>query len=467
MPRHPDSPAFINYLHDTAHKLVRPLEEISREFLEEGEDPRDELNRISVSLWVIGMYFANLDGSVSENEAGYIQDIQVALGTTDYQDLDNEYYQNQIRDVIKESPDIVQMDVPLEVTYLQTYDKRYGTDHATQIKSMFFRYVNAVTKADGTVSQIEQDTIAAYKELLFGYQLDEEIEPVEPAIPAPVAAEPEGDTEDLIAELSSLIGLEQVKNEVTELVNFLKVRKMREEKGLPNLPVTRHLVFSGNPGTGKTTVARLLSKIYRSLGILTKGHLIETDRAGLVAGYIGQTAIKTTKAVKSAVGGILFIDEAYTLTSNKEGSDYGPEAVDTLLKLMEDNREDLIVVVAGYPDKMKDFIESSPGLRSRFNKRLIFDDYTPDELAGIYELFCNRNSYQLTPPAKDALKDLFSVLYDNKDAAFGNGRLSRNLFEMTIHNQANRIVSIPNVDAEILSTIEITDIPAIEDVEGV
>jgi SpoVK/Ycf46/Vps4 family AAA+-type ATPase len=235
---------------------------------------------------------------------------------------------------------------------------------------------------------------------------------------------------------------------------------------MATLPVSRHLVFSGNPGTGKTTIARLLAQFYRTLNILSKGHLTEIDRAGLVAGYVGQTALKVREVVGRALGGVLFIDEAYALTPTGSGNDFGQEAVETLLKMMEDHRHDLIVTVAGYTEKMDEFLSSNPGLRSRFSKFIHFDDYTDKQLVEIFKSFCRKSDFKLTPAAEEELSKIFLILYAGRDETFGNARLARNLFESAISKQATRIVSLPNINEEILSTLEKEDIPNVEDLRA-
>jgi stage V sporulation protein K len=265
--------------------------------------------------------------------------------------------------------------------------------------------------------------------------------------------------EIVLQELEQLIGLEEVKKDVYELINLLEIQKKRSSEGLKNIEVTLHTVFLGPPGTGKTSVARLLSRIFKHLGFLSKGQMYETDREGMVAGYVGQTASKVDKVVEESLGGVLFIDEAYALTQNATGNDYGSEAVNTLLKRMEDHRGDLAVVVAGYTEPMKDFVESNPGLRSRFNRFFRFNHFSPKQLFLIFENFCKSSDFIIDTDAKEKLTDTFELLYSKKDENFGNARVVRNLFEKCVQNQANRIVSLPLLNQEILKTFTEADVP--------
>lgn len=268
------------------------------------------------------------------------------------------------------------------------------------------------------------------------------------------------DTENLdslLQELNSLIGLKTVKKELNNLINLVKIRRLREEMGLKTPDMSLHLVFSGNPGTGKTTVARLLAEIYHQLGVVSKGQFVEVDRAGLVEGYVGQTAQKTSKVCDEAMGGILFIDEAYTLTKS-DGQDFGQEAVDTLLKRMEDNRADFIVIVAGYTEEMKEFIDSNPGLKSRFNKFIEFPDYNGDEMYKIYDLMCCSQDYVLTQDASQFVKDYLYNMTLEGEENFANAREVRNYFERCVERQASRIVTSDNIDANKLTTLCIEDV---------
>ncbi len=260
-----------------------------------------------------------------------------------------------------------------------------------------------------------------------------------------------------IEELNQLIGLNSVKKEIENIVNFAKVQKMRKEKSLPTTAVSYHLVFTGNPGTGKTTVARIIAKIYKELNILSNGHLVEVSAGDLVAGYVGQTAIKTKEVINKAIGGVLFIDEAYTLVDDN-GQGYGQEAIDTILKEMEDHRNDLVVIVAGYDELMDNFIASNPGLKSRFNRYIHFEDYTPQELYQIFISLCEANKYTVNDEAKKCLTEYFENLSSNKNENFGNGREVRNLFEKIITKQANRIAQNTITDEKSLVEIIESDI---------
>jgi SpoVK/Ycf46/Vps4 family AAA+-type ATPase len=260
------------------------------------------------------------------------------------------------------------------------------------------------------------------------------------------------------SELMSLVGLEAVKKDVLGLANLLRVQQLRKEAGLSVEPISMHIVFTGNPGTGKTTVARLLARAYRALGVLEKGHLVEVDRSGLVGQYIGSTALKTKERVNQALGGVLFIDEAYAL--HGEGKDFGPEAINTLLKLMEDNRDRLVVIVAGYTAPMLTFLSSNPGLKSRFNKFIHFDDYTVGQLSEIFLRMLRQAEFEISSEALAEVEAVLEQVWSVRDEHFGNGRMVRNLFERLQQEQANRLESNPQPSREDLLTIDIADVRA-------
>ena len=284
-----------------------------------------------------------------------------------------------------------------------------------------------------------------------------------PATNAAPVVKPATMSDDPINKLNGLIGLADVKKDAAAMINLIETQKRREEQGLATAEMSYHMVFAGNPGTGKTTVARIIAEIYKNLGVISKGHLVETDRSGLVAGYVGQTALKVQQAVESALGGVLFIDEAYAL-AGKSGSDFGQEAIDTLLKLMEDNRDDLVVIVAGYPQLMDEFLASNPGLRSRFNKKFHFADYSGEELQKIFVSMCRNNDYNLSPEAKYVSEVHFESLVEkikntSRATYFGNARETRNFFEKTVAKQANRMAALSNPSRSTLKQIEFVDLP--------
>ncbi len=261
-----------------------------------------------------------------------------------------------------------------------------------------------------------------------------------------------------LAELDALTGLASIKGEVRTLVNVLQLQRQRQELGLPQTPLSLHLVFRGNPGTGKTTVARIIGRIYSALGLLEKGHLVEVDRSALVAEFAGQTGPKTHRKIDEALGGLLFVDEAYSLVAEGREDPYGHEAVQALLKRMEDDRQRLAVILAGYPEPLNNLLTSNPGLSSRFSTQLTFDDYEPGELGQIFRSLCQQNQYQVVGPAQARLLLSLAWLHKRRDEHFGNGRLVRNMFEQSIRRLANRVAGIAPLTKELLTTFEADDI---------
>lgn len=331
--------------------------------------------------------------------------------------------------------------------------KKLKNKHFINSGTFLYRIASLIAKADDTISEEEQKVLESINERIN--------HPKQKLQGVKTTEVDENETlVDVLDELHELIGLDNIKTAVQELANFLKVQKLREEQGLKAVNNSLHSVFMGPPGTGKTTVARLVSRVYKHLGYLEKGHLIETDRSGLVAGYVGQTALKVEEVVNTSLNGVLFVDEAYALNKDAK-KDFGNEAIEILLKKMEDHRKELVVIVAGYPDEMKDFINSNPGLQSRFNRYFNFDHYKPIELLGIFELFCRKNDFVITDDAKEKLHFIFDKFYEQKDKNFGNARVARNLFEKIIEYQANRIVAITPITSEILKTITEEDIPPV------
>ncbi len=324
-----------------------------------------------------------------------------------------------------------------------------GIDRDAQIQytTLLYRFASAIANADGEISKEEEKWLSEIMQLKKKLSKNK----------SEVNTKKKKNTNNSIDRLNELIGLQSVKEEITKLTNFIQVQQMRKEKGMKVSDLSYHCIFTGNPGTGKTTVARIIAGIYKELGILKKGHLVETDRSGLVAEYVGQTAVKTNKIIDSAIDGVLFIDEAYSLTQGSK-EDYGTEAITTLLKRMEDNRDRLVVILAGYKDEMKTFIDSNPGLQSRFNRYIEFQDYNADELMEILLQSLKNNDYTISPDAEKYMRDFLSEAVANKDENFGNARYVRNIFEKILENQAMRVASLRNITSETLAEITINDV---------
>jgi len=316
-------------------------------------------------------------------------------------------------------------------------------------------YLDDFSSLFSTMNEAEK----AAKDLLKEMDGDDVLKPEAPKTKAEESEETPN-LEELLAELDALTGLDGIKKNVRSLINLAKVRKLREEQGLPIPAMSLHLVFMGNPGTGKTTVARLISQLYAAIGVLSKGQLIEVDRSGLVAGFVGQTAMKTDEVIKKALGGVLFIDEAYSLISKEGTNDFGHEAVETILKAMEDNRNDFVVIVAGYEDLMEQFISSNPGLESRFNRYFVFPDYSGGELFEIFLSMCKKNRYVLDEKAEKFARRYLQDIYDTRDENFGNARTVRNFFENAVGTHADRVAKLENPATEDLTLFLKEDLEA-------
>ena len=438
--------------HSAIVKLTESTLTISRRVSETGlgEAIADEgesiLADVAEYVTALTFFFMAADGDLAEEESELVRSYLSSVSCLNIE-LPQRNHVEWAEKVLGVTPLFLQVAI--------SHDKEEN-DHITSVIMWHIRHVICtIIGVDGHFSEAElaeariylksQENLLASEFIDWSYDiLDSPTEVLQKLCESPEKQESKDHTPDdleaCLHDLNALVGLDGVKQEVTTLVNLMKVRQLRATRGLKMPDMSLHMVFSGNPGTGKTTVARLLGRIYKALGVLPNGHVVEVDRAGIVAGYVGQTALKTKEALQKAHGGILFIDEAYTLINGKE-NDFGQEAIDTVLKYMEDNRDKIVIIVAGYNDQMQSFVQSNPGLQSRFNKFIKFGDYSVEELYSIFLKMIESNQYYYNEQVAQIVYDGLTEVKTRETLNFANARTVRNVFESIIQQQANRIAN--------------------------
>ena len=467
---------------DQIDELVELIGNMSQEMrmLEDGDNEVNLKEAIRIQIGEFLMYLAAADNNITDLEADYIS---IFLGSGASADNLHRYIEKNAATYVdygKNVPIILSLSVQLDNSIIQQADDSHivsplilGTYAILAVILIYCGDVpeQQITKMNEYIGNLKayiKENFDGDSDVVFK-KANEFYEGIitngEPIITVNLVEKKKNteninfntDIDSLMAELNELVGLKEVKEDVIKLINFLRIGKERELRGLKQVPTSKHLVFAGNPGTGKTTVARILAKIYKQMGLLSQGQLVEVDRAQLVGEYVGTTAKKTTDVINKALGGILFIDEAYTLSKAGSSNDYGIEAIDTILKAMEDNRDDFVVIVAGYPKFMEQFLESNPGLKSRFNKFINFEDYSPDEMLDIFERMCKKAGYTVASNVKEHLRGIFTEKYDNRTENFANAREVRNIFEAAVFNQANRLASDNDLTNEDLMELILDD----------